>query len=368
VRRSGQPSFDLTYSFDGKAKEVRIRVHQAAPVFQTPADICLATPVGTRKEHVWIARETEEFRFPIDAKPEFISFDCGGWLLKTVQFSRPMGELVAQALHDSDVAGRLAAVAELGRAADSASFETLADVVAGDPHPAVRAEAMQALAAAAEVPRSWSLAEPAMRRGLTAALSDAASDVRRHAVKALARHPITVFDDDLLRIIAKDPSDLVVADAVGAVAHTALENRFDVAWRALDRPSRRDVVRVAALDAIGALARRDPDVFSRLLPYARPPYPPAVRGAALSTALKTAPDTPEAREELFAVCRAGLFGGGTLKLSAARGLADLRDVRAAALLEGFLSDDPNPGPFDQRFRELAKAALGRLQAAPAAQQ
>jgi aminopeptidase N len=362
VRKSGQPSFEVTSSFDAHAREVRIRVHQAAPVFRTPVDICLATPSGTRKEHVWIARETEAYRFRVDASPEFIAFDCGGHLLKTLQFSRPVGELAAQALHDDDIAGRLGAVAELGRLADPAALEALADVVAGDPQPAVRAEAVQALTAAVEAPQHWSTVGHATRRGLTAALADPAAEVRRDAVKALARHPIPEFEDEILRMIEKDPSDSVVAEAVGTLVHTTVEESFGAVWKALDRPSRRDVVRVAALNALGVRAGRDPSVFSRVLPYARPPYPPAVRGAALSTALKAAPETQEAREESFSLCRAAMFGGGTLKLSAAKGFAELRDGRAVPLLEEFLRDDPNPGPFDQRFRQLAKEALVRIQA------
>jgi HEAT repeat protein len=207
--------------------------------------------------------------------------------------------------------------------------------------------------------------EEATGFSLVAALADPEPEVRREAIKALARRPFPEFEREALRLIHNDPSEAVAAEAVRSLGGVSSQPARDALRKALETPSRREVMRIAALTALSARVEWDPEVFSRVVAYAQAPNPPSLRSAALTAALKIANGRPETRNELFDLCRVALYGSGSLKLATVKGLAQLPDERAIPLLEVFLRDDPNPGPFDLSFRELARTALNRLRAVEA---
>ena len=351
ITQAAIPEFTVTSAYDEGSGNVSVRVRQSKPAFQMPADICLADSRSERAERVWISRGDETFRFHAETKPAFVAFDCTGRLLKILHFEKSATELAAQARTDVHVAGRLWATAELASSHDATALETLAGILAEEPESAVRVEAVRSLAGSNE---------PGATQRLMAALHDPAPEVRREYLKALGRTPPPDLENQALTIIAADRSDSVVAEAVRTLATAKSERARTAIRQALDRPSRRDAIRVAALHSFIAGVARDPQTFSTVVVYARAPYSAAVRSAALSAALRVAPDSPEAREQLFALARAALFAGGGLKLAAAKAFAELHDTRAVPLLEMFLANDPNPGPFDLSFRDLARTALVRL--------
>src|ERR1051325_9975071 len=110
-----------------------------------PVDIVLTTASGERVERVWIEKAEQEFSLAVDSKPLLVSFDRGGYLIKTLTFEKPKEELVYQSRHDADVMGRIWAVNELKRFNDDEVARTLGEVLAQDAFWVTKAEAARVL-------------------------------------------------------------------------------------------------------------------------------------------------------------------------------------------------------------------------------
>lgn len=360
VYNAGIPEFEVNSSYDKDSRELEVVVDQKGALFQTPVDICLVTAAAKRVERVWIRQKRERFRFASAANPSYITFDCGGNLLETVRTNKTLEQLVTQARGDPSVADRLSAIAEIGSAARNSSFpDALESILARDPSVVARLEAVKAIA---------SYDGPRAQDALFTGLADNSPEIRRAALRALTTHPSDRLTKEAFRLLRNDSSDRVAAEAVRCLGQARDAEARVAVWSALARESRRDVVRVAALTALAQPVSGDSVGFAKVSLYSRLPHPPAVRSAALLAAIKLAPNNATVRDELFAMSREALFSPGPLKLAAARALAELRDPRGVALLEEFLRDDPNPGPFDLAFRTEARKALQAMAATPLASQ
>jgi aminopeptidase N len=64
--------------------------------------------------------------FPLDKKPDFISFDVGNHYLKTVELEYPMAELKAQLQHDPDPLSRIEAAIALAKKGNLEAVTALA--------------------------------------------------------------------------------------------------------------------------------------------------------------------------------------------------------------------------------------------------
>ncbi|MEH2167306.1 MAG: M1 family metallopeptidase [Nostoc sp.] len=244
VYRGGHPDFKVAYSWDGDANLAKITVTQtqAAEGKNGSKDLFdLKIPIGfgyTQQEEVrsngklstsfsalktFIVRVNEReqsFYFPLENKPQFISFDVGNNYLKTVALEYPIAELKAQLEFDPDPISRSYAAAALAKKGGLEAINALSASLKNDPLWGVRVEVAKQLAQI-NLDQAFD--------GLIAGLKDKNAYVRRAVVEALTQFKTAESYKAVRGLVQKgDPSYYVEATAsyvIGAIASANLEEK-----------------------------------------------------------------------------------------------------------------------------------------------
>ncbi len=244
VYRGGHPDFKVAYSWDGDANLAKITVTQtqAAEGKDGNKDLFdLKIPIGfgyTQQEEVRsngklstqdlglktftvrVNEREQSFYFPLENKPQFISFDLGNNYLKTVTLEYPIAELKAQLEFDSDPISRIYAAAALAKKGGLEATIALSASLKNDPLWGVRVEAAKQLAKI-NLDQAFD--------GLVAGLKDKNAYVRRAVVEALAQIKTAESYKVVRGLVQKgDPSYYVEAAAsrvIGAIASANLEEK-----------------------------------------------------------------------------------------------------------------------------------------------
>jgi aminopeptidase N len=244
VYRGGHPDFKVAYSWDGDANLAKITVTQtqAAEGKNGSKDLFdLKIPIGfgnTQPEEVrseelgvqnnsqlktFVVRVNEReqsFYFPLENKPQFISFDVGNNYLKTVALEYPIAELKAQLEFDPNPISRIYAAEALAKKGGLEATITLSAALKNDPLWGVRVEAAKQLA---------QINLDQVFDGLVTGLKDKNAYVRRSVVEALAQIKTAESYKVVKALVQKgDPSYYVEAAAsrvIGAIASANLEEK-----------------------------------------------------------------------------------------------------------------------------------------------
>ncbi|MEH1925065.1 M1 family metallopeptidase [Nostoc sp.] len=243
VYRGGHPDFKVAYSWDGDANLAKITITQtqAADGKNGSKDLFdLKIPIGfgyTQEEvkseelgvrnkgklstfRVRVNEREQSFYFPLENKPQFISFDVGNNYLKTVALEYPIAELKAQLEFDPDPISRIYAATALAKKGGLEAIIVLSKSLKNDPLWGVRVEVAKQLAKI-NLDQAFD--------ALVAGLKDKNAYVRRSVVEALNQIK-TAESYKLLRGILQkgDPSYYVEAAAsrvIGAIASANLEDK-----------------------------------------------------------------------------------------------------------------------------------------------
>jgi len=250
VYRGGHPDFKVAYSWDGDANLAKITVTQtqAAEDKNGSKDLFdLKIPIGfgytqqseieTRlitsvlelgvknnsqlKTFVVRVNEREQsFYFPLENKPQFISFDVGNNYLKTVALEYPISELKAQLEFDPDPISRIYAAEALAKKGGLEAIKALSATLKNDRLWSVRVEVAKQLAKI-NLDQAFD--------GLVLGLKDKNAYVRRSVVEALAQIKTAESYKVVKGLVQKgDPSYYVEAAAsrvIGAIASANLEDK-----------------------------------------------------------------------------------------------------------------------------------------------
>ncbi|MEH2282222.1 MAG: M1 family metallopeptidase [Nostoc sp.] len=251
VYRGGHPDFKVAYSWDGDANLAKITVTQtqAAEGKDGSKDLFdLKIPVGfgyTQQEEVSseelgvkknsklitphsqlktftvrVNEREQSFYFPLENKPQFISFDVGNNYLKTVALEYPIAELKAQLEFDPDPISRIHAATALAKKGGLEATIALSTSLKNDPLWGVRVEVAKELAQI-NLDQAFD--------GLVAGLKDKNAYVRRSVVEALAQIKTAESYKVVRALLQKgDPSYYVEAAAsrvIGAIASANLEEK-----------------------------------------------------------------------------------------------------------------------------------------------
>ncbi|MEH2330218.1 M1 family metallopeptidase [Nostoc sp.] len=251
VYRGGHPDFKVAYSWDGDANLAKITVTQtqAAEGTNGSKDLFdLKIPIGfgyTQQEEVKseklgvknnsklitpnsalktftvrVNEREQSFYFPLENKPQFISFDVGNNYLKTVALEYPIAELKAQLEFDPDPISRSYAAAALAKKGGLEAIIALSASLKDDPLWGVRVEVAKQLAQI-NLDQAFD--------GLIAGLKDKNAYVRRSVVEALTQFKTAESYKVVRGLVQKgDPSYYVEAAAsrvIGAFASANLEEK-----------------------------------------------------------------------------------------------------------------------------------------------
>jgi aminopeptidase N len=244
VYRGGHPDFKVAYSWDGDANLAKITVTQTQAdegkngsknLFDLKISIGfgytgqeevrsngkLSTQDSALKTFTVRVNEREQsFYFPLENKPQFISFDVGNNYLKTVALEYPIAELKAQLEFDPDPISRSYAAAALAKKGGLEAIKALSASLKNDPLWGVRVEVAKQLAQI-NLDQAFD--------GLIPGLKDKNAYVRRAVVEALTQFKTAESYKVVRGLVQKgDPSYYVEAAAsrvIGAIASANLEEK-----------------------------------------------------------------------------------------------------------------------------------------------
>ncbi|MEA5625713.1 M1 family metallopeptidase [Nostoc sp. UHCC 0251] len=234
VFRGGHPDFKVAYSWDGDANLAKVTVTQtqAAEGKNGSKDLFdLKIPIGfgykQQEESIKLKTFTvrvnereQSFYFPLENKPQFISFDVGNNYLKTVTLEYPISELKAQLEFDSDPISRIYAAEALAKKGGLEATKALSAALKNDPLWGVRVEVAKQLAQI-NLDQAFD--------GLVLGLKDKNAYVRRSVVEALVQIKTAESYKVVRGLVQKgDPSYYVEATAsraIGAIASANLEEK-----------------------------------------------------------------------------------------------------------------------------------------------
>jgi len=365
----GAPRFAVSTTYDSGAKQVRMEVKQTQDVrghvglFEVPVEIAVTTAAGTKTFSITVTKADETFSFPAESEPLLVLFDKGGKILKTVEFHKSAMQWIYQLQHPEDVPDRIDAALALGdMKGNDAAIAALGEAAAHDHFWGVRVQALTALGR-----MGGAQAEKAVLPGLT----DPEPWVRDAAVEQLGK-----FSDDpalaarLAEIAGKDSAYRVRAAALLALGQRTAEGAMLTLENAARTDSPDDVIRRAALRAMGVLG--NDQATPRLLEWLEPGKPMRLRTAAIDSLGRIAKKDESVESRLIALLNDSDFD---IRLATVYTLGERGDPAAIEPLENLRKsgDIPsgggpvierqiarikNPGEAQERERQSATAPNG----------
>jgi aminopeptidase N len=280
VYGAGAPEFDVSYTYDTAARQVKMNVKQIQKVeglvgiFDVPVDVEIATSSGRKIFPIEVSQANQSFTFPSDGAPLMVLFDKGDKILKTVNFDKDPAMLIYQLKNAEDVPDRANAAVALGALRDNPdAIAALGDAAQHDPFWGIRVEGLRALGR---------IGGGAAEKPILAAVTDEKPWVREIAVGQLGR-----FSEDaslgskLADVAANDKAYRVRVAGLESLGELKSANAYDILAAAVKSDSPDDSLRNAALAALGTLA--DPRAVPILTEWMAPGKPMQSRNAAITS-------------------------------------------------------------------------------------
>jgi aminopeptidase N len=277
---AGAPRFAVKSTYDDKGMKLSVSVKQTQKVegrvglFHVPVTISITTAGGEKFFPVDISKADETFSFSLDGPPLMVLFDKGDRILKSLDFQKSPEEWIRQLQTAQEVPDRADAAYALGAVRDNdAAVNALGDTAQHDKFWGVREEALRALGRLNSAPA---------KKQVLAALSNEQPWVRMTAVEQLGRfHGDEDIAKRLQNIYKDDKSYAVRGAALQSLATDKAPNAESILEKALSTSSPQDVLRSAALRAMGSLA--DASAVPSLLEWSSPGKPSAIRSIAIGS-------------------------------------------------------------------------------------
>ncbi|MGH9723727.1 MAG: HEAT repeat domain-containing protein, partial [Candidatus Acidiferrales bacterium] len=350
--RAGAPEFEVHYTYDDAAHQVKLSVQQTQKVeglvglFHVPVEIEIATASGNKTYPIDVSKASETFTIPADAAPRMVIFDKGDAILKSVNFEKDPAAWMYQLKNAETVPDRAEAAAALGGVKDNnEAIAALGEAALHDPFWGVRNESLRALG---------KIGGAAAENQILAGVSNEASWVRQVAVTQLGH-----FKDDaalgpkLTDIAANDKAWTVRGAALDSLAEIKAPNAFDTLTAAAKMESPDDMIRNAALRGLGALG--DDRGVPLVLEWSAIGKPFESRRAAISALANLDKSNTDITKTLISYLREPYFD---IQYSTLSALGRRGDVTAIAPLEALVQSGDlslGTGPFVQREIDALKA-------------
>ena len=379
VFRGGHPDYKVAYSWDGDSQLAKVTVTQTqakndnngsnSELFDLKIPIAFgytqpesegeATHVSPllKTFTVRIHEREQSFYFPLEKKPQFISFDRGNNYLKTVALEYPISELKAQLQSDSDPISRIYAAKALAKKGGLEAVKALADALTSDSFWGVRVEAAKCLA---------QVKLDQATDALMAGLNDKDARVRRAVVEALSKIKTSPSYDALKQVLENGDASYYVeataASALGKMVSATLKDKEDEVLQLLNNVLRErggwnEVVRSGAIAGLSQM-KSSPVALEVILEYTTPGNPQPLRLSAIRAlgAISTG-QTPNNTEWILEQLEE--LAGETFfltQVAVVAALGQMETVKAIAVLHSLADQTP-----DGRVRRMAEEAIQRVQ-------
>ncbi len=371
VYRGGHPEFKVAYSWDGDSKLAKLTVTQTQAkegIHTLDNDLFdLKIPIGfgyvkegvtdVKVTRIRVYEKEQVLYFPLETKPDFISFDVGNNYLKTVTLEYPLPELKAQLKSDPDPISRIYAAEAIAKKGNLEAVKALADCLATEEFWAVRLEAAQQLAT---IKLDQAVA------ALVAKIGDEDAYVRRAIVEELANIKTPETYAAIKELVESgDASYYVEAAAcrtLGGMTTASLKDKQEEAINLLTdvlntRAGWNEVVRGGAIGGLSKMID-SPTALNTILEYVKPGVPQPLRLPSIRALGAIAQGQSEANltviiEKLAELSRESFF---LTQVSVVNALSQMETVKAIGVLQGLASQSP-----DGRVKRMADEGVQKVQ-------
>jgi aminopeptidase N len=392
VFRGGHPDYKVAYSWDGDSNLAQLTITQTqakdnnngsdSELFDLRIPIAFGyvegngeqatgNSVGTNDRSVGanghsplqkiftlrIHQKEQSFYFPLEKKPDFVSFDVGNHFLKTVVLEYPAPELKAQLKHDPDSISRIHAAIALGKKGGLDAIESLAEALQNDSFWGVRVEVAKQLAtikldqAATALITGLQDKNPRVRRAVIESLSEFKTAQSYQAIK-----------DAIETGDASYYTEAAAARSLGGMVSGNLKEKQEEAIAILkkvlqERSGWNEVVRSGAIGGLSQI-KTSPVAADLILEYTKPGVPQALRLASIralgAVSVGQTPDKVESiLERLEAISRETFF---LTQVAVSSALGQMQTAKAIGILSSLAEQTP-----DGRVRRIAEESVKKVQ-------
>ncbi|GFE68381.1 M1 family metallopeptidase [Chroococcus sp. FPU101] len=363
VFRGGHPDYKIAYSWDGDSNLAKLTVTQT----QSEKELFdLKIPIGfgysvndvnVKQYTLRIHEKEQSFYFPLETKPDFISFDVGNNYLKTVTLEYPLPELKAQLKHDRDPVSRIYAAKTIAKKGGLEAIEALSTALTQDPFWGVRLEVAKQLSSI-----NLDQAVTAVIQGL----QDKHPSVRRAVVDGLSQSKTLLSYNTLKSFLEQgDPSyytEAAAARGLGGMVYGNLKAKepevIELLKNILEtRTGWNEVVRSGAIGGLSQL-KTSPVAVDVILEYTKLGVPQPLRLAAIralgAVSVGQTPDKLETiLEALESIAQESFF---LTQVSVSVALGQMETPKAIAFLQSLSYSTP-----DGRVKRMTEEAIQRVQ-------
>ncbi len=371
VFRGGHPDYKVAYSWDGDGKLAKLTVTQkqakkdsdSKELFDLKIPIAFgyvpknSTQPELKTFFLRINQPEQSFYFPLENKPDFISFDVGNNFLKTVTLNYPVAELKKQLQSDPDPISRIYAAGALGKKGGLEAVKALAKSLTDDSFWGVRVEVAK------------KLGKIKLNQGfeaLEAGLKDKDARVRRAVIDALSNFKTVASYETLAQCLHQgDPSyytEAAVARNLGDMVSGNLKDKQPEAIALLksileQRAGWNEVVRGGAIAGLSKM-KTSAAAVDIILEYTKPGTPQPLRLTSIrclgtiSTG-QTPEKLGEILEQLEAIAGESFF---LTQVAVVGALGQMQTAEAITILNGLADQTP-----DGRVRRRAEEAVAKVQ-------
>ncbi|MEM7591637.1 MAG: M1 family metallopeptidase [Cyanobacteria bacterium P01_A01_bin.83] len=367
VFRGGHPDYKVAYSWDGDSKLAKLTVTQKQAKDNDKELFDLKLPVGfgyvenespqLKTFALRIHQPEQSFYFPLEKKPDFISFDINNNFLKTVTLQYPVAELKTQLQYDPDPISRIYAATALVKKGGLEAVKALASSLTDDPFWGVRVEVAKQLG---KIKLNQAI------KVLSTGLQDSDARVRRSAIAALSNFKTTSSYETLVKCLNNgDPSyytEAAAARSLGGMVSGQLKDQQPEAIALLktvleQRAGWNEVVRSGAIAGLSKM-KTSAEAVDLIMAYTKPGTPQPLRlGAIRSLGAVSTGQTPEKLgeilEQLEAIAGESFF---LTQVAVVGALGQMQTAQAIEILNDLAAQTP-----DGRVRRRAEEAVTKVQ-------
>lgn len=352
VYKAGYPVFALSSAWDDSARTLALSVRQTQTldsltgVFRTPVEIELTMPEGSTTFRVDVFSADTTFVFHAPSQPKLVVFDRGNWLLKGLDWTKPIDEWKYQATLAPNPVDRVRAVQELARnERPGATIPILSTIAQTDRMWAVRREALYALETLDSLDEGQ---KDEVAGTLVAAATDAKSAVRQTAVYQMRGFRGAKVVAALYAAL-KDSSYRVVGYALRSLARADSAHALATLLAHLHMPSHNNTIEIAALAGLSAVDTAR--ALESSLTLARYGRPQGVRLEAFRTLSKHGKGRKDVRELYVSVLTER---SSYVRSQAIRWLGEHGDPSVLPRLQAIANDK------EDRSSDTARASMEKI--------
>ncbi len=348
VFKGGHPEYKVRYWWDARAKKASVRVLQThgtneeTGLFSMPVTFAFRIGQAVKRFTETVNKKDQLFTYTLSGEPNLVLFDPDHVILKRVDFTKTEAMWITQLMQDSHVLGRIQAAGALGRLASPKAVRALALALMQEKFWGVQVEVAGALAKVESA-----AAMEALLQGLKQVSHP---KVRRAIYDALGNYAHPRVATEIQSLFSREESYFAEAAAIRALGRQRDPGLFSLLKGVLKRDSWNDILRCAAIEAIGAL--KLPESIEILKTYSRSGYSSSARMTAIRNLGAFGQGRDDIQQHLIRLLADPYL---MVKIAVIRTLGSFADERATPALMKYTTGD-----LDGRLKRTAEEAVRKI--------